>query len=137
MQWYHRYLAENRIAASDRLAYELPALCRLLEHAGGDDQPNLASLAAFEVLARRMQLLLDAARRGPGEGRFEDEGLGSGHQERTAGIAPALPAHVATRTEEEAKVEKQRQKAQEVRAATAHPKAKAAAKTWAGGAADA
>eukprot|EP00959_Pyramimonas_sp_CCMP1952_P136595 2858663-Pyramimonas_sp.AAC.1 len=33
MQWYHKYLVENRIAASDRLAYELQAMCRLLEHA--------------------------------------------------------------------------------------------------------
>ena len=136
MQWYHKYLAENRIAASDRLAYELQAMCRLLEHAGCYDQLNLASLAAFEVLARRMQLLLDAASRGPGEGRFEDEELWSGHQQRTAGIAPALTAHVATRTKEKAEIEKQRQKAQEVRAAAASPKAKAGAKKGAGGAAD-
>ncbi|CAK0814691.1 unnamed protein product, partial [Prorocentrum cordatum] len=111
MQWYHKYLVENRIAASDRLAYELQAMCRLLEHAGCYDQLNLASLAAFEVLARRMQLLLDAASRGPGEGRFEDEELWSGHSQRTAGIAPALTAHVATRTKEKAEIEKQRQKA--------------------------
>lgn len=108
---YQKYLVENRISATDRLSYDLQSLCRLMEHAGCYDQLNRASLASFEVLARRMQLLLDAASRDPGEGRFEDEELWSGHQQRTAGIAPALTAHVAARTKEKAEIEKQRQKA--------------------------
>ena len=130
--WYQKYLVENRISSSDRLSYELQAMCRLLEHAGCYDQLNLPSLACFEVLSRRMQLLLDAASRDPGEGRFEDEELWSGHQQRTAGIAPALTAHVAVRTKEKAEIEKQRQKAQDVRAATARPKAKADARKGSG-----
>ncbi|CAK0863715.1 unnamed protein product [Prorocentrum cordatum] len=114
MQWYHKYLTENRIA-----------LCRLLEHAGCGDQLNFASLAAFEVLARRAQRLLDAASRGPVEGRFEGEELRSGHrQQRTAGIAPAPKAHVTNRTKGNADIEKQRQRAREVRAAAANPGAK-------------
>ncbi len=60
-------------------------------------------------------MLLDANVKDPGEARFEDEELWSGELQKTAGISPALVAHVAAKTKEKAEIEKQRAKAKEVR----------------------
>ena len=114
MQWYTRYLAENKVAATSRIAYELQVLSRYFEYAGCYDMLNLPSLSCFEMAARRWQLLLDANSRDPGEGRFEDEAFWSGLQQSTLGIAPALTSHVAARTKEKADIETPRQKAKEV-----------------------
>ena len=121
MQWYHKFLAESRMSSTDRSAYELQVLARCLELAASYDQLNLPTLACFEVLARRWQLLLDANSRCPGNVRFEDEELWSGASHKTMGIAPQLVAHVAKRTKERAEVETQRQKAKELRALAKAP----------------
>ena len=115
MQWYHRFLVESRISPTDRTAYEIQSLARMLEVAGSYDQLNLPSVAAFEILARRWQLLLDANSRDPGDSRFEDEDLWAGSSQKVLGIAPALSAHVASKTKEKAEMEKQRQSAKDLR----------------------
>ena len=78
MAWYHRFLSEARISATDRSAYELQTLARMMELAACYDQLNLPSLACFEVLSRRWQLLLDANSRDLGDPKFEDEKLWAG-----------------------------------------------------------
>lgn len=122
--WYNRFLSEARISATDRSAYELQTMARMIELAACYDQLNLPSLACFEVLARRWQLLLDANSRDPGDPKFEDEELWAGQAQRSFGIAPQLTAHVAARTKEKAEIEKQRQKAKELRALNKGPPAR-------------
>ena len=121
MAWFQRFLTESRISATDRSAYELQTLARIFELGACYDQLNLPSLACFEVLSRRWQLLLDAISRDPGDPKFEDEELWAGQSQRSFGIAPQLTAHVATKTKEKADVEKQRQKAKELRALAKAP----------------
>ena len=45
----------------------------------------------------------------------------SGQQQKAEGIAPVLTAHVASRLKEKAEIEKQRQKAAEVRGLAENP----------------
>jgi hypothetical protein len=59
------YLSKNPYQPSDRSQFELRCLAEILEVAGTYDQLNLASLACFETLARRWQMILDAHARNP------------------------------------------------------------------------
>ena len=84
------------------------------ELAGCPDQLNLSNNTAFELLRRRIQLILEAnSGSGPRvwEGAEHFWGLGR----RAKGVAPALQAHVAFRLKDEAEVDKQRSKAREAR----------------------
>ena len=107
-------LRDLKIAENDRSAHELELLLNVLELAGSVDQVNLGNLSSMELIARRVQLILDAHSSGAKaawEGAEHFMGLGK----QAKGINPALQAHVAARLKDEAEVEKQRQKAREVR----------------------
>ena len=97
----------------DRTVYELQVLARILEYGASYDQLNIFNLVCFEVISRRIQLLIDANSRDPGAPVFEDDDVWSGGTQRAGGIAPHLSAHVASRIKDKAEVEKQRQKAKE------------------------
>ena len=49
-----------KLSDTDRSSYELEVLLTTFEMAGAYDQVNLANLSCFELLARRVQLILDA-----------------------------------------------------------------------------
>ena len=99
---------------NDRSAHELEVLLNALELGGCVDQLNLSNLACMELLIRRVQLILDAHAT-PGSTSWEGAEHFLGLGKKAKGIAPGLQAHVASRLKDEAEVEKQRQKAREVR----------------------
>ena len=102
------------MAENDRSAHELEVLLNALEMFGTIDQLNIANSAGIELICRRVQLILDAngGTAGPAwEGAEHFLGLGR----KAKGIAPSLSAHVAMRLKDEAEVDKQREKAREIR----------------------
>ena len=58
--WCEAYLARKKYADSDRSQHELKNLAKILETSLLYDQLNVTSLAAFEHLSRRFQLILAA-----------------------------------------------------------------------------
>ena len=121
MGWLNKLIADKKIGSSDRMAYELQAWVRLVETAGSYDQLNLPTLASFEIAMRQIAILFDAFNRDPINPKFEDEEVWSGQQQKAEGIAPVLTAHVASRLKDKAEIEKQRQKAAEVRGLVKNP----------------
>ena len=107
------YLSKNPYQPSDRSQFELRCLAEIIEVAGTYDQLNLASLACFETLARRWQMILDAHARNPLAPNYEASEYYSGSRRGRHGIAPSLSAHVARVMKDESEIEKQRSKARE------------------------
>ena len=107
------YLSKNPYQPSDRSQFELRCLAEILEVASTYDQLSLASLACFETLARRWQMILDAHARNPLAPNYEASEYYSGSRRGRHGIAPSLSAHVARVMKDESEIEKQRSKARE------------------------
>ena len=78
------------------------------------DQLSVCNLTAFELIARRVQLNLDAHSTG-GQPQWEGSEHFLGLGKRAKGIAPMLQQHVAQKLKDEAEIQKQRGKAREVR----------------------
>ena len=82
------------------------------------DQMNL-SLAAFELLFQRWQLILGAHARNPLQPDYNASELFTGLSASRIGVAPALSRVVARRFREDAEVEAMRQNVRENRTAPA------------------
>jgi hypothetical protein len=120
-QWLSKYLSEHKYSETDRSSYELRVLAEVMEKGGSYDCLNVASLASFELIARRWQLILEAHSSNPLYPDYEGHDLYTG-LERSTGIAPQLTRHVATKMKDEAEVHKQRNKARESRGLPSGPK---------------
>ena len=109
-----RVIRDLRLADSDRSGHELELLLTVLDMAATTDQLNVGNLCSMELVARRIQLVLDA-NSGGGQANWEaaEHFLGLGKSAK--GIAPGLQSHVAQRLKDEAELMKQRDKAREVR----------------------
>ena len=64
-QWLEKYFGHHKYADSDRATHEMRVLAQVFEYAVSYDQINVASLASFEILAWRWQLLLTAHEANP------------------------------------------------------------------------
>ncbi|CAK0854189.1 unnamed protein product [Prorocentrum cordatum] len=62
--WLEKFLREKNIAPTDRVAQELRPRAEALEEAGCFDQLNLGGLACLEVVARRLNAIVGARKRG-------------------------------------------------------------------------
>ena len=114
-------LRDLKLSETDHSAHELELLVIFVELGGSVDQLQLTNLICFELIARRIQLILDAnSGSGPPVWEGAEHFLGLGR--RAKGIAPMLQAHVAGRLKDEAEVDKQRNKAREARKLTAKSK---------------
>ena len=109
-----RVKQETKMNEGERSAHELEVLLNAVELAGSVDQLNLANLSCMELIGRRIQLILDAHAT-PGVAVWEGAEHFLGLGKRAKGIAPSLQAHVAARLKDEAEVDKQRDKARDVR----------------------
>ena len=75
--WLEKLLGEQRIAAAERVAHELRPLVDALEEAGWCDQVRLVGLACFEVIVRRLNVIVDACKTWLGPFVRERQVLGS------------------------------------------------------------
>lgn len=111
-----RWCRAKRVEDSDRVQHELRTLVDCLELLGTYDQVNIANLAGAEVLARRLQTVFDAYELNPQRPNYEAARYFSGMGTATDAVAPELRSYVAKKARDEAELEKQRQKARELRA---------------------
>ncbi len=109
-----RVLRDLKLTENDRSAHELELMMNCFELGAGVDQMQLCNLACFELMSRRVQLILDA-NSGSGAPTWEGAEHFMGLGRRAKGIAPLLQAHVAGRLKDEAEIDKQRTKAREAR----------------------
>jgi hypothetical protein len=131
--WLEKHIHEQRYADTDRSLHELRMLAEVFYQAVTYDQLNVASLASFELMGRRWQLILDAHSTDAQKPNYEGSIYYSGLEHQRFGIMPDLSAHVARRMKEDVQIEVQRGKARELKAAPAAAAFKAKAKAKAAG----
>ena len=108
-----KWMREAHVPDTDRVKHEHGCLMEMLEWALTYDQLDVSSLASFELLSRRVQLLEEAYTANPKAPRFEGSDHFQGLGKRTAAVAPQLTAHVAQQLQGEAQIQKERRKARE------------------------
>ena len=126
--WHAQWKSAGKLQDSDPNVTIHESACRVLETAICYDQLNVTSLAAFEVIARQLQIAEDKLAH-----RFDDvshEGYsdyslmsGSTHKSQLC-ICPALKAWTAGELSKESAVLKERRKAREEKV-LANPRRKA------------
>ena len=114
---HHRWLRDAEIPNGDRSRHEHHILSWMLETAVCYDCLQVSNLAAFEILARRLQHIEQAHVENPLAPCYggAEHYLGSPERRGGALLAPGLALHVAGRLRDEAAIEKERRKAQEMR----------------------
>jgi len=125
MQHHQRWRTSAKVDDSDRSVHEHEVLCLALELGGCYDQMELGSLAAFEVLARRLRLLEESKAAG-GAAAYEGAKFFLGSRRGGTLMAPTLSRHVATRLQEEVAVMKERREHMEEMTLARVPPGKAA-----------
>ena len=115
--YLERWAKNKKVDESDRIYHEMKVLMESLELLGSYDQLNLGSLAGVERMCRRLQTIFDAYDVNPAKPNFESAKLFSGMGAEMDPVAPELRSHVAKKARDEAEIEKQRQKARELRKA--------------------
>ena len=115
--WLEKHLSTEAYSVTDRSAHELRALAEIFEMGGSYDQLNLASLASFELAARRWQLILSAHSKNAAVPDYDGSEHFEGLEKRRFGIAPVMMEYVARKMKDEAEIEKQKSKARELRSA--------------------
>lgn len=113
--WLEKWSRSKHVQESDRVYHELKTCCEILEKAGCYDQFNLAALSSMEILVRRVQTIIDAYDVNPSKPCYDSARYYSGLASSADGVSPELRAYVARRARDDAEVEKQRQKARELR----------------------
>ena len=106
-------MREVGVPEGDRVKHEHSLLCEVLQYALVYDQLDISSLVSYELVARRLQMLEEAYSANPKQPRFDAQLHFMGQGRKTAALAPALAAHVASEMRDEASVAKERRKARE------------------------
>ena len=109
LQHHQRWKAAVRGDEGDRSVHEHELLCLALELAGCYDQLDIGSLAAFEVLGRRLQLIEESKAAG-GATAYEGAKFFLGYRRGGTLLAPGLGKHVAHKLQEEVSVMEERRK---------------------------
>ncbi len=113
--WIEAYLARKKYQDSDRSQHELRCLARILETALLYDQLNIASLASFEHMAHRMQLVIGAHAVGPANPTYVGSEFYGGAEDGEELIAPELRWKVNDGTKSQAKILEVQQKQRELK----------------------
>ncbi|CAK0853814.1 unnamed protein product [Prorocentrum cordatum] len=108
-----KWMRDAHVPDNDRVKHEHGSLMEILEYALTYDQLDVSSLASFEILARRVQLLEEAYTSNPKAPRFEGGQHFQGLGRRVAAAAPMRTSHVAGQLQGEAQIQKERRKARE------------------------
>ena len=99
-------------------------LAKYFEVGGSYYQLNLSSLAAFEHMARRWQLIMEAHAESPHQPDYESADYFAGARTEKMGVAPRIEVVRRLQMNDDAEVKKQLTKVRELRTAPA-AKAKA------------
>lgn len=110
-----RWARAKKIEETDRVFHELRWFMESLELGGTYDQLNLGACAWAQAAARRAQVIFDAYDANPAKPNFDGSKYLAGTSQVTDAIAPELRSFAARRAKDEAEVEKQRQRARDLR----------------------
>ena len=116
--WVEKFLLSAKWSDTDRSIHELRSLAVYIEAAGSYDQLNLASLASFEHMSRRWQVIMEAHAENPTQPDYDAAAFITGEYLEKGGVAPELKAHVAKQMRDEAEVRKQLGKVRELKTGT-------------------
>jgi hypothetical protein len=108
--WFNEFARSKSIQSTDRVYHELSTLVDAIYHAGTYDQYNVGCSICVEVLARRIQSIVDAYSN-PGRIDFTQARLFVGTSSLEDAIDPALRNYVARRSKDEAEIQNAREKA--------------------------
>ena len=113
--WFEQWCGSVGIANSDRVYHEAAPLMQALEWGACYDQVNVSSLFSFEILSRRMQVILQAYHSNPGRPTYEHAPHYNPLGNPFDGVVPELRKQGVQRIKDEAEIERTRQKAVELR----------------------
>ena len=111
-QWMQEFAREHRLDRGDRVFHELGNLVEVRHLGGCYDQVNMAGLAAFEKVSRRLQVIIDAYSTTQGGGpnwkmaKYYDAAPGS-----VDGVAPSLRSWGIKKAKEELELSSHRVRA--------------------------
>ena len=113
--WFEQWCTSVGVNSGDRIYHETVPLLQALEWGGSYDQLNISALFSFEILSRRIQVILQAYHNSPGRPTYEHAQHYNPLGNPLDGVVPELRKLGVTRVKEDAEVERTRQKAQELR----------------------
>ena len=114
--WFEQFTRSKALTGADRVYHEVRVISECFYVAGTFDQVNLGGLVLLEVLARRLQAIIDAHSGPPGiKPSWEAARLFAGQEAPDDAVDPALRAYVARKAKDEAEVEHSRHRARQLR----------------------
>ena len=117
---HHRWVKDAEIPSTDRSRFEHHVISEAFEKAVTYDCLQIANLASFEVLSRRLQHIEQAHIENPNVADYSGSEFFMGSSEKKGGalVAPSLALHVAGKFRDEASIAKEQRKAKEAQAPT-------------------
>ena len=100
---------------TDRVYHEATPIIQAIEWGAHYDQLNVSSLFSFEIISRRIQVILQAYHSNPGRPSFEHAAHYNPLGNPFDGVVPELRKLGVQKVKDEAEVERTRQKAIELR----------------------
>jgi hypothetical protein len=91
ISWVENYLSRRPYPATDRAQWELRSIAEALEYGACYDQVNLCSLASFELLARRWQLIVSAHEKDVARPDYHGAAMFNGLGSEMMGVALCFP----------------------------------------------
>ena len=113
-RWLAEWMRSKQIQDNDRISFEMKVLIESLYVGGTYDQLNLCSLACMEILARRIQAIIDAYSSGPIPDWHSAKIMTLYHSPEDA-ISPQLKTWAARKNKEELDLAQTRAKVRDSR----------------------
>eukprot|EP00435_Cladocopium_sp_Y103_P029700 s2867_g7.t1 len=114
-QWLELWCRQKSIADQDRVKHELRCLMDVLYYGGVYDQVNMPVLASFEVVARRVQCIVDAYSSSASSPDWSNAKLFTGYLAPEDLVMPQLKTWAARRGKEEVELFQARNRMKELR----------------------
>jgi len=113
-RWLQEWMRVKQIQSGDRICHELRTLIDAFHYGGSFDQLNVGALVIFEVLALRIQLILEAYQN-PAKPNWESARYFSGTSSIDDGVQVELKNFVTRKAKDDAEVWYSRNRARELR----------------------
>ena len=120
--WLERWMTDRGISPGERTGIEMKTLVQALHLGGTYDQLNLPSLASFEFLSRRSQLILEAHAHDAHNPDYSNSDYMAGTTREGDVVCPTLVSTVAEKMKDSAGIDSNRHKVRELRSQNDGPK---------------
>ena len=109
--WLQLFESEKGIKRSDRLHHELSTLIDTLYYAGSVDQLNLGGLLCLEIVARRLEAIVEALRDGADNANWDTAKYLAGRRSAMDCVSSGLRSWASTQVQNEMRVQSYRTRA--------------------------